>query len=204
MVFVHHSAIHCVTQPPQYYSLPSIPAFALLIGKLWDEGLKDENKSLRLYMTIALAFIAVILLIGAGAAWVILAHRRKSYSKFLGTWWPYSGWSGVSAQVAVLQRMRIPTVVVLAGSSICVLIASVALLKIPPAAGFRHNDWNNSPDLHYGQLGLQLDCAVSVQLSHCQNLEKSRPCPGGRYPANLMNTSGSAAWFITPTERFIS
>lgn len=120
----------------EYYSLPSIPAFALLIGKLWDEGLKDENKSLRLYMTIALAFIAVILLLGAGAAWVILGPSKEALFKFLGTWWPYSGWSGVSAQVAVLQRMRIPTVVVLAGSSICVLIASVALLKSRPRLAF--------------------------------------------------------------------
>ena len=116
----------------EYYSLPAIPAFALLIGKLWEEGLKGENRALRRYMSIALALIGVILLVGAAAGWEVLGPSKAEIFKFLGTWWPYSGWSGVSAQIAVLQRMRLPTVVVLSGAAIFVLGASAALLNSCP------------------------------------------------------------------------
>ncbi len=116
----------------EYYSLPAVPAFALLIGKLWDDGLKDEKPTLRRSMSLALAATAVILLLGAIAGWVVLGSLKNDVFKFLDAWWPYSGWSGVSAQIAVLQRIRIPTVVVLTGAAIFVLGASAALLRSRP------------------------------------------------------------------------
>ncbi len=116
----------------EYYSLPAIPAFAILLGKLWDDSLKVENRALRGYMALALGALAMILLLGAVAGWEILGPAKEEIFKFLETWWPYSGWSGVSAQMAVIQRMRIPTVVVLAGASIFVFSASVALLRSRP------------------------------------------------------------------------
>ncbi len=119
----------------EYYSLPAIPAFALLIGKLWDEGLKEENRVTRRYMSMALGITAAILLVGSAAAWVILGPAKADIFKFLETWWPYSGWSGVSAQIAVVQRMRIPTVVVLAAAAVFVFGASAALLKSRPRIG---------------------------------------------------------------------
>ncbi|MDR3553760.1 MAG: glycosyltransferase family 39 protein [Syntrophobacteraceae bacterium] len=116
----------------EYYSLPAVPAFALLIGKLWDDAMKDENRALRRYMSIALGSIAAVLLLGAVAGWEILGPAKENIFKFLQTWWPYSGWSGVSAQIAVVQRMRIPTVVVLTGAGISVLGAAAALLRSRP------------------------------------------------------------------------
>lgn len=116
----------------EYYSLPAIPAFAILIGKLWDDGFKDENRTLRRFMTIALGTIGVVLLLGAVAGWEVLGPSKQAVFEFLETWWPYSGWSGVSAQIEVLQRIRIPTVVVLAGASVFVLGASAALLRSRP------------------------------------------------------------------------
>ncbi|MGC9194007.1 MAG: ArnT family glycosyltransferase [Syntrophobacteraceae bacterium] len=119
----------------EYYSLPAIPAFALLIGKLWDEAFKEQNGAIRRYMSMALGITAAILLVGAAAAWVILGPAKVDIFKFLETWWPYSGWSGVSAQIAVVQRMRIPTVVVLAFAAVFVFAASAALLKSRPRLG---------------------------------------------------------------------
>ena len=116
----------------EYYSLPAVPAFALLLGKLWDEALGDENRALRRYMTLALASIGIILLLGAAAGWEVLGPSKQDIFRFLETWWPYSGWSGVSAQIEVLQRMRIPTVTVLTGAAIFVLGASAALLYSRP------------------------------------------------------------------------
>lgn len=120
----------------EYYSLPAIPAFALLIGKLWEEGLQEENSARRRYMTAALGLIGVLLLVGAVAAWVILGPAKEEIFRFLEASWPYSGWSGVSAQIAVVQRMRIPTVVVLGAASVFVLGASFSLLKARPGLAF--------------------------------------------------------------------
>jgi 4-amino-4-deoxy-L-arabinose transferase-like glycosyltransferase len=119
----------------EYYSLPAIPAFALLVGKLWDEGFKEQNRAIRRYMAVALGLTAAILFVGAASAWVILGPAKADIFKFLETWWPYSGWSGVSAQIAVVQRIRIPTVVVLAGAALFVFGASAALLKSRPRIG---------------------------------------------------------------------
>ncbi|MDR3569906.1 MAG: glycosyltransferase family 39 protein [Syntrophobacteraceae bacterium] len=116
----------------EYYSLPAIPALALLIGRLWDEAVTEKNRSLRGYMSVALAAIAVLLLIGAAAGWEVLGPEKRDIFQFLETWWPYSGWSGVAAQIEILQRIRIPTVVVLAGAAIFVLGASAALLDSRP------------------------------------------------------------------------
>ena len=116
----------------EYYSLPAIPALALLIGKLWDEAVREETWALRRHMTLALAALAVLFLVGAAACWEVLGPAKQDIFKFLETWWPYSGWSGVSAQIAVLQRMRIPTVAVLAGAAVFVLCASLALLNSRP------------------------------------------------------------------------
>ena len=116
----------------EYYSLPAIPAFALLIGKLWDEALQGESRSSRRFMAISLGLMSVILLIAAVAAWEVLGPSKEEVFQFFGAWWPQSGWSGTSAQIATLERIRIPTAVVLAGSALFVLGASLASLLSRP------------------------------------------------------------------------
>ena len=111
----------------EYYSLPAIPAFALLIGKVWDEVLQGDSGISTRFMALSLSILSVILLLGAVAAWEVLGPSKEAIFRLLGTWWPGSGWSGAVEQIAVLDRIRIPTTVVLTGAALFVMVASVAM-----------------------------------------------------------------------------
>jgi 4-amino-4-deoxy-L-arabinose transferase-like glycosyltransferase len=117
----------------EYYSIPAIPAFALLIGKVWDEALQADSRISARLTTISLFIMSVVLLLGAAVAWEALGPSKEAIFRLFGAWWPGSGWSGAAEQIAVLDRIRIPTTVVLTGSALFILGASVAMRLSRPA-----------------------------------------------------------------------
>jgi 4-amino-4-deoxy-L-arabinose transferase-like glycosyltransferase len=111
----------------EYYSIPAIPAFALLIGKVWDEVLQGHSATSTRLMSIVLSFMSLILLLAAVGAWEVLGPSKEAVFRILAAWWPGSGWSGAAEQIAALERIRMPTAVVLTGSALFVLGASIAV-----------------------------------------------------------------------------
>ncbi len=105
----------------EYYALPALPAFALLIGKLWDEvgggaaGQREELSPRALGP--ALASMAGLMATAAVGAFIVLGPGKDLVFRFFVTAWPESGWVGSPEQVAVLERIRIPTLLTLAGAA---------------------------------------------------------------------------------------
>jgi hypothetical protein len=52
------------------------------------------------------------------------------------TWWPASGWAGFSDQLAVLEQIRLPAVLVLAGAAVFTLAAAISLRLSRPGLAF--------------------------------------------------------------------
>jgi 4-amino-4-deoxy-L-arabinose transferase-like glycosyltransferase len=111
----------------EYYSIPAIPAFALLIGKLWDEVLQGDSRISTRLMSGALFFMSAILLLAAVVSWEVLGPSKEAIFRLFAVWWPGSGWSGAAEQVAALERIRVPTLIVLTGSALFILCASYAM-----------------------------------------------------------------------------
>ena len=113
----------------EYYALPAMPAFALVIGRLWDEvldagvypgaGKLDEegprpSPSLRV-MAAGLGATAIVMAVAAVGAVVFLGPWRDVLSRAIASSWPDAGWIGDADQLAVLERIRIPTMITLVG-----------------------------------------------------------------------------------------
>ncbi len=78
----------------EYYSLPAIPAFALLLGKLWDEALKDvEEKRPAGFAVFPLASTGIVLLLATGAAWILMGSSKGAIFHFIKGHWPWSDFS---------------------------------------------------------------------------------------------------------------
>ena len=128
----------------EYYALPSIPGFALLIGKLWDEALETGNKSFlkitadgsrptaggeeeipagqespsRRGIVMALAVMTALMGTAAAAALVMLGPAKDMISQVIVDAWPTGGWTGSPEQMATLERIRIPTMASFAGAAV--------------------------------------------------------------------------------------
>ena len=122
----------------EYYSLPAIPGIALLMGKLWDEvlpgrmGAAGRNPSpagrtpLR-STVIVLGAMSSILALATIAAHEILGPSKDSIIQLMASAWPGSGWTGAPDELKALERIHLPTVAVLTGSAICMLLALIAV-----------------------------------------------------------------------------
>ena len=117
----------------EYYSLPAIPAFALLLGKLWGELLEDgpDRPSLRGSL-IGFGIMSVIMVSAALASYVILGPGKNLVFQAVASSWPTAGWTGGAEQVVALDRIRIPTLAAMAGAGIFTTAALVALFRSRP------------------------------------------------------------------------
>lgn len=95
----------------EYYAMPSIPAFAVLVAKLWDELLdKGPDKLSSRSIATALGCLAAAALAAAFAAIIILGPSKDLVFEAIANSWPSSGWVPGPDQNAVLERIRIPTI----------------------------------------------------------------------------------------------
>ncbi len=102
----------------EYYALPAMSAFALLIGKLWDEllgGAAGEPPPSARGLTLGLGTMAGLMVAAAAAALMVLGPAKGLVFRAFAASWPEAGWFGSPEQVATLDRIRIPTLATLAG-----------------------------------------------------------------------------------------
>lgn len=95
----------------EYYSLPAIPAFALLSGRWWDGLLGGEpgprpGRELK----IGLAFMAIVSGVAALGAAVVLGPAKDLVTEVFARAWPTAGWQGDPEQMALLDLVRWPSI----------------------------------------------------------------------------------------------
>jgi 4-amino-4-deoxy-L-arabinose transferase-like glycosyltransferase len=117
----------------EYYAMPTIPAFALLIGKLWDEVLgKDSQRLSTRGISIALGAMSVASVAAAIGALLVFGPGKDLVFETFRTGWPESGWTPGPEQIAVLDRIRIPSILTSSGVAVFVVGALAALRKSKP------------------------------------------------------------------------
>lgn len=114
----------------EYYALPAVPAFALLVGKLWHDfiGKGTDAPSLRA-MKAALGITAIVAAIGATAAWIVLGPQKDVVFKIFAESWPTSGWVSGGEHAALLEKIRIPAMASLLGVAVFLTAAFWASIR---------------------------------------------------------------------------
>lgn len=117
----------------EYYALPSLPAFAILVGKLWGEvlGIDKERGSLK-GMSIAMAIQAVIMACVALGAFAVLGPYKDVVFRAIQEAWPMAGWVVGPDQVAVLDHIRVPSLVTVGALAVLLLGALAAMRRSRP------------------------------------------------------------------------
>lgn len=116
----------------EYYALPAIPAFALLMGKMWDDLLQGSKQTSPRFALLLLGSMCSIAGLATVSAGQVLGPSKDIVFHFVTLSWPGSGWTGFADQLAVLERIRIPTVAVLTGSALFMLGALIAVKTSRP------------------------------------------------------------------------
>lgn len=115
----------------EYYAMPAIPAFALLLGKLWDDLLEQGPESRR-SLGRAFGVMAGAMVLAAIAAFAVFGPWQDVVFHFYATSWPTSGWVEGPEQAALLDRLRIPSILSMAGLAVFTVAALIAALKSRP------------------------------------------------------------------------
>ncbi len=117
----------------EYYALPSIPAFALLLGQFWDDAVKSSEKSKNLgVLTIPLGIMAPLMAIFALGAFVLLGPAQDAIFQMLSQAWPTSGIDETGGQRAILDQIRMPAALTFAAVAMFSSAAFAALKKSRP------------------------------------------------------------------------
>lgn len=119
----------------EYYALPALPAFALLMGKRWDEWMQPDKQSFSRSAMLALAGMSLLLGLSAIAAFELLGPAHRILFDHFTTYWPASGWTGLGEQISALGRIRLPTFLVLSGAAVLTLSSAIALRNSRPGLG---------------------------------------------------------------------
>lgn len=114
----------------EYYALTSLPAFSVLIARLWDRAFEGEPNRLpargMIFFLTGMASIAAIL---AVIAFIVLGPSKDLVFKAILSSWPESGWIAGPEQTAALERIRFATVWTMAGVAVFTVSSLVALKK---------------------------------------------------------------------------
>jgi 4-amino-4-deoxy-L-arabinose transferase-like glycosyltransferase len=121
----------------EYYALPAMPAFAMLAGKLWDEAMLGEFPGSRRQMAVSVGLLSCLLCIGALAANEVLGSSKETLFRLIQDSWQESGWKAYEYQVAILETMRLPALVVLIYAAVasCGALAALAVSRTRLACG---------------------------------------------------------------------
>ncbi len=118
----------------EYYAMPAMPAFALLLGKLWVDVLEPgpDPPSARA-MTVAFIIMTVTMALLAAVAFLVFGPWKDIVFRAVADAWPQAGWIEGPAETAILDRIRIPALAAMAGGALCSAGALVAVLKSRPS-----------------------------------------------------------------------
>lgn len=116
----------------EYYSLPAIPAVSLLLGRFWDESMQGSSGIRSGFTVLSLAFMGIVLMSGAIAAWNLLGPSKEAIFQFMSRFWPSSGLSGADGRIAALDQLRIPSTAVLTGAAVASFAAAIGFYLSRP------------------------------------------------------------------------
>lgn len=120
----------------EYYAMPAMPAFALLLGKLWaDVREPGPDRPSTRALTVALAIMTLVMALAAAVAFVVFGPWQDLVFQTIADSWPQAGWIKGPAEIAILDRIRIPALAAMAGGALCSAGALVAVLKSRPSVG---------------------------------------------------------------------
>lgn len=106
----------------EYYSLPALPACALLIGKTLDDVLLPGRGAISdRALNMSLGVMALIAAVTALGAMVVLAPGADFIFRIFAESWPTVGWTDSAEHRALLQKLRIPAMTTL--STVAVFFA---------------------------------------------------------------------------------
>ncbi len=98
----------------EYYSLPGLPAFALLIGKTLDDTLSGQPDGTRdRAFSTSMGAMALLTAVAAVTAMIILGPGADLIFRIFAESWPSVGWMDSPEHRALLQRLRLPAMATL-------------------------------------------------------------------------------------------
>lgn len=117
----------------EYYALPAIPAFALLLGKFWSDATTRSQKGEALRsLTIPLTVMAPLMGLVALLAFALLGPAKEVVLGMLDRAWPTGGIDGAQWQRAILDQIRLPATFTFAAVAIFCGAALAAVKKQRP------------------------------------------------------------------------
>ena len=121
----------------EYYAFTSLPAFALLVGKLWDDTFTSESDIMGgKGMLPAMAVMTSLAAAAAVGAFIILGPSKDLVFQTVNAYWPESGWIPGPEQAQILERIRIPSILTMAGIALFSLAALIFLKRRNPRGAF--------------------------------------------------------------------
>lgn len=117
----------------EYYALPAMAGFALLLGKLWSDLIEAEpGGPSRRAATVALGVMACVMGIAAVATLTVLGPAKDLVFRLVALSWPEAGWEGSPGQIALLDRIRMPAMAAMLGAALFAAGALAAVKKSRP------------------------------------------------------------------------
>lgn len=121
----------------EYYSLPAVPALALLVGRFWSDFFDQcqecpSARSTRIAVGIGSAVTAV----AAVAAFVLLGPSMGLIFDIFAKAWPTGGWDPNAETMAILKSMRLPTIVAMTTTAAAMAGAYGAIRRFRPRLAF--------------------------------------------------------------------
>jgi|GEM_PF-1427814 len=117
----------------EYYALPAMAGVAVLVGKLWDDLIRAEpGGPSRRASTMALGAMACAMGAAAIMALAILGPGKEMVFRIFALAWPEAGWEGSPEQAVLLDRIRIPAMIAMAGIALFAAGALAAMKKSRP------------------------------------------------------------------------
>ena len=121
----------------EYYALPAMTGFSVIIAKLWDDLIRAETGGpSRRAAAAALGVMAGTMGVAAVTAFLVLGPLKELVFRLFVLSWPEAGWGGGPEQVALLEKIRVPSMAALAGAALFALGAFAAMKQSRPRAAF--------------------------------------------------------------------
>ncbi len=117
----------------EYYALPAIPAFGLLLGKFWSDAITrvHEGESVK-SLTAPLTLMAPLMTLVAFLAFIVLGPAKEVVLEMLDRAWPTGGIDGAQWQRDILDQIRMPATLTFAAVAIFCGVALAAVKKQRP------------------------------------------------------------------------
>lgn len=121
----------------EYYSLPAVPALALLLGNWWNDfASPDKCEAIARGARRSLVVSTWLVAAAALAALAILGPFQDLVFRTFSAYWPTVGWEPGAEQISILERMRVPAIAAFSSCALAIGCAAWAAGNHRPKAAF--------------------------------------------------------------------